>query len=179
MLFRRPSIFFDIYTDFCLLQSVCSSVLTVTYCAFPFVFIATTLQGNHSAPSHPEPWRMALTVRASCLSSCTDDVLHPWQAFDVPYVYQSKCITSFDWILLWLSNRELQTHGSASPWLTRLLPSVFVKWLALFIKALDECVLCCGRDRGSFWVKPWSSQMHINRHLLWRRCFVCGIQLHW
>ncbi len=158
---------------------MCCSVLTVTYCKFPFVFITTTLQGNHSAPSHPEPWRMAMTVGGLVFVFlyrwCVTSLAALWCC----YVYQSKCITSFDCILLWLSNRELQTHGSASAWQTRLLPSVFVKWLALFIKALDESVLCCGRDRGSFWVKPWSSQMHFNRHLLWRRCSVCKIQPHW
>ncbi len=46
ILLRRPSIFLDICTDFCLLQLVCCSVLTVTYCGFPFVFITTTLQSH-------------------------------------------------------------------------------------------------------------------------------------
>lgn len=91
--FRGPSVFCDIYTGFCPLHSVHGSMLTVTQYASPFVFIAAPhLAGNH------EGW-LWLWV-ASCFSSCTDDVLHPWQLFDATYVHQSKCITSFDCVLL-------------------------------------------------------------------------------
>lgn len=135
--------------------------------AFQAITVPWTMKDNYE-------WCMAFYF-----PWCTDDLLNPWQASDFPCVSQSKCITSFDYILLWQSNRQLQTHNSPSPRLTRLLPSVFVKWLALFIKALDESALCSGRDRGGFWTKPWSSQMHINRHLLWRSWFVCRDQLQW
>lgn len=86
-------------------------------------------------------------VEVSCLSSCTDDVLHslagPLMSLMSPNQNLSPHLTIYSYDL---SNREPQTHGPPSPRPTRLLPSVFVKWLALHIRTLDERVLFCGRE---------------------------------
>lgn len=59
----------NIYTDFCLLQSVCCSVLTVTYCGFPFFFLTITvphLTQNHEDGS--DCWRphVCLPIQMTC-----------------------------------------------------------------------------------------------------------------
>lgn len=115
------------------------------------------------SPCPISPWTMrnGCQLPRVCLPVPTHDVLYSCHVFYAPYVYQSKCITSFACALLWPHHRYM---GLLRTWQAGLLPSVFVELLALFIKVLYESVWCCGRDRQRFRVKPWSSQMHISRH---------------
>lgn len=83
-------------------------------CGFPFVFIITATS-QASQPQKVEGCAAAAVGRrgvgegSSCLSCRADDVLHPWQLFDVPYAYRSKCVTSFDCGLPWRSTTRRAT----------------------------------------------------------------------
>lgn len=145
---RGPSVFFDTYMGFCPLPSVHNSTPTRAYHASPSVFIP----GAPTSPRNCEGWPQSRA--ASCFPSCSDDVLHPWQLSDAPHVHQSKCITSFDCVLLWQSawRRRMAPPG----------PSVFVEWLAL----LETASWWEGQTRHVS-LMPWSPQTHISRRPLW------------